>query len=145
MRAKGGRMTTARRALLDAVARFEGHPTAEQLLAAVRQARPEVDGSTIYRNLAQLEELGVLVHVHLAHGPAVYHLADDDHAHIVCAGCRVVAEVPAEVIQAVRTAFSGGEFGLTWQHFAWTGLCSACRSAGGRGPAIGLAAPRRTV
>lgn len=153
VRGAGGRMTTGRRALLEALVQLGGHPTAEQLLGAVRRAQPEVDSSTIYRNLAQLEELGVVVHVHLAHGPAVYHLAGDDHAHIVCDGCRLVAEVPGEVVRALRQAFSShGGFGLTWQHFAWTGLCADCQATAadagapeGRKSAIGLAPPRPTV
>lgn len=79
---RGGRMTTARRSLLGALLDAVGHRSAEELLLNVRRTHP--DGSTIYRTLAQLEELGIVIHVHLAHGPAVYHLAGDDHAHIVC-------------------------------------------------------------
>lgn len=128
-------MTEPRRALIEALG-LGGHRTAEQLLDAVRGAQPGVDSSTIYRTLAQLEEFGVVVHVHLAHGPAVYHLVGDEHAHIVCIGCDLVAEVPAEVVREVRQAFSThGDFGLAWQHFAWSGICAACQST--RSPAAG--------
>lgn len=124
VRSRGGRMTTARRSLLGAL----GHPSAEELLLNVRRTHPDVDGSTVYRNLAQLEALGIVIHVHLAHGPAVYHLAGEDHAHIVCSGCGMVAEIPGAGVAAVREALaaSGSDFGLTWQHFAWTGLCGRC-------------------
>jgi len=63
----------------------------------------------------------------------VYHLAGDEHAHIVCICCQLVAQVPADVVSEVRRAFSShGGFGLAWQHFAWTGICDACQSVRAR-------------
>jgi len=131
VRARGGRMTAPRRALLSALLSPPAHHTAEQLLGEIRGALPNVDESTIYRNLGQLEEMGVVAHVHLSHGRAVYHLAGEDHAHIVCTGCGLVEEISAGSLAAVREAVtaSGTNFALSWQHFAWTGLCAGCRAA----------------
>ena len=55
-------------------------------MSRVQAAVPTVDRSTIYRNLTALEEAGIVFHAHLAHGPSVYHLAEDEelHAHVVC-------------------------------------------------------------
>lgn len=124
-------MTAARRSLIGVLLGASGHLSAEEILTQVRCTQPEVDSSTVYRNLAALQDMGVVVHVHLNHGPAVYHLAGDVHAHIVCSGCGLVAEVPASGLAvAMREvlAASASGFGLSGQqHFALTGLCGRCR------------------
>ena len=66
----------------------QGHRTAEELGAEVQAIAPDVHMSTIYRNLDDLERLGVVVHAHLGHGPATYHLAAGAHGHFVCEAVR---------------------------------------------------------
>src|ERR1700727_1700778 len=84
LRARGGRVTTARRQLVEALFESPAHRTAEDLAAVVQARAPDVHISTIYRNLDELERLGVVVHTHLGHGPANYHLASAPHGHLVC-------------------------------------------------------------
>jgi Fe2+ or Zn2+ uptake regulation protein len=50
--------------------------------------------STIYRNLEELEHVGVISHSHLGHGPSSYLLASHAHAHFVCADCGTMIEAP---------------------------------------------------
>src|SRR5438046_10094392 len=90
LRAAGGRITSASRALVTALLDYDGHPTAEGLAAAVQARQPDVHQTTIYRILDDLERLGIVEHTHLGHGPAVYHLSDSAHPHVACASCRAV-------------------------------------------------------
>ena len=94
IREQGERVTTARRALVTALVQAKGHVTADDLAALVQKAQPDVHLSTIYRSLDALERIGVVDHVHLGHGRAVYHLADEPHQHLVCEVCGAVVEVP---------------------------------------------------
>jgi Fe2+ or Zn2+ uptake regulation protein len=129
IRAGGGRMTAARRAVIDELLSGDGHVTADELCARVQRALPRVDRSTIYRNLAALEDAGVVYHVHLAHGPSVYHLAEDTplHAHAVCEHCEAVVELPPAALEQLATALRRANgFALGRQHFALTGQCRAC-------------------
>ncbi len=128
LRAQGGRVTTCRRAILETFLGVGGHVTAEALTARVQAAQPDVHESTVYRFLDELERLGVVDHVHLGHGPAVYHLASDTHHHLVCDGCGTVVEVPEELFADLRGRLQA-EFGFTLQprHFAVTGRCNACQ------------------
>ncbi|HEX2063358.1 MAG TPA: transcriptional repressor [Acidimicrobiales bacterium] len=128
LRAQGGRVTSSRRAILEAFLGVGGHVTAESLTARVQASQPDVHESTIYRFLDELERLGVVDHVHLGHGPAVYHLASDAHHHLVCDRCGAVVEVPEEVFAGLRSRLAE-DFGFTLQprHFAVTGRCRACR------------------
>ncbi len=127
LRARGGRVTTCRRTILETFLGFGGHVTAEALTTQVQAAQPDVHESTVYRFLDELERLGVVDHVHLGHGPAVYHLSSDAHHHLVCERCGTVVEVPDEVFAGLRTRLHA-DFGFSLQprHFAVTGRCAAC-------------------
>ena len=111
LRSRGGRVTAARRAIVTALLESANHVTADDLTAAVQRAHPDVHESTIYRCLDALEELEVVDHVHLGHGRAVYHLADERHQHLVCSACGAVVEVPDEVFDEL-TARLEAEFGF---------------------------------
>ena len=136
MRAGGGRVTAARRAVVGALVGAGGHVTAEELAAAVQANDPDVHLSTVYRTLDALEQLGVVDHVHLGHGPAVYHLTEEAHHHLACEACGAVIEVPANVFAPVtrRLATDYG-FVIDRHHFAVVGRCAACARAGGTAPA----------
>ena len=127
LRARGGRVTTSRRTILETFLGFGGHVTAEALTAKVQVSQPDVHESTVYRFLDDLERLGVVDHVHLGHGPAVYHLASDAHHHLVCERCGTVVEVPEELFAGLRTRLHDDfGFSLHPRHFAVTGRCRAC-------------------
>ena len=134
LRARGGRVTTCRRAILEAFLSVGGHVTADALTVRVQATQPDVHESTVYRFLDELERLGVVDHVHLGHGPAVYHLASDAHHHLVCDRCGTVVEVPEEVFADLRGRLESG-FGFTLQprHFAVTGRCRACSAESSAG------------
>lgn len=127
LRARGGRVTTCRRAILETFLGTGGHVTAESLTARVQVNQPDVHESTVYRFLDELERLGVVDHVHLGHGPAVYHLASDAHHHLVCDHCGTVVEVPEEIFSGLRARLQDEfAFSLRPRHFAVTGRCGAC-------------------
>lgn len=128
VRENGGRATPARRLLLDALFASSGHRSAEELAAEVRARAPDVHLSTIYRNLEELERLGVIDSTRLGSGPATYHLASATHGHLVCEKCGAMTEVPDEIFsELVRVAGADYGFAINPHHFAVTGRCADCR------------------
>ncbi len=133
LRGDGTRVTTARRLVLQTLLESSGHPTAEELLASVRALAPDIHASTMYRNLEELERLGVVVHTHLGHGAATYHLATDAHGHLVCETCGVAIQAADGLFDGLaRAAKERHGFTLRPYHFAVLGVCAACATAGGR-------------
>jgi Fur family transcriptional regulator, ferric uptake regulator len=129
VRRRGGRVTSARRLLLEAIFDAEGHRTAEELAAEVQSRAPDVHISTIYRNLEDLQEIGVVVHAHLGHGPSTYHLAATAHAHLVCEACGITIEAPDDLFSGLsRKALSRFGFTIDPRHFAMLGRCRSCES-----------------
>ena len=120
-------MTTPRRAVLDALLTGGSHPTAEALAAHVQAQHPDVAVSTIYRTLEHFEEIGLIIHVHLGHGPAIYHFADESHVHLVCRTCGQPLTLPAKAGAALaKTIKASTGFTADLSHFSITGVCEHC-------------------
>jgi Fur family ferric uptake transcriptional regulator len=127
LRSRGGRVTSSRRILLQVLFEADGHMSAEELAESVQQRAPDVHLSTIYRNLEELEHLGVISHSHLGHGPSSYLLASHAHAHFVCAECGRMIEAPDEIFRGLaQSAKSKLGFAIDPNHFAILGQCSDC-------------------
>lgn len=122
------RVTVPRRAIIESLVELGPHVTAEELAGHVQARYPEVHESTVYRTLDRLTTLGVVEHVHLGHGRAVYHVPDDGHQHLHCDVCGAVVEAPdelfADLVRAVEQRYG---FELDLDHFALGGRCHECR------------------
>lgn len=129
-RTNGGRVTTARREIVSVVVGGTEHQhlTADEIGRRVQDAHPEIALSTVYRSLDALAELGVLEHVHMGHGPAVYHLTHERHVHLACRGCGAVVELDDGALDdlADRIERTTG-FAIEPSHFAINGRCRSCR------------------
>ena len=129
LKEQGCRVTSSRRLLLHVFFDQPGHWTAEELAEAVQAQAPDIHLSTIYRNLEDLERMRVIVHAHLGHGPATYHLAAGAHCHFVCEECGDVFEAPDELLMSLsRGAQSKYGFEVNPYHFAILGRCRDCLS-----------------
>jgi Fur family ferric uptake transcriptional regulator len=127
VRSSGGRVTSSRRALVTELVGGGGHLTAEDLVERLRASHPDLAESTVYRLLADLEDRQLVRHVHLVHGPAVYHLNDDVHHHLLCTRCGKVTDIPAEVLQPLTDALRDDHhFRFEPGHSALQGTCEAC-------------------
>lgn len=132
LRAGGGRATATRRATIDVLlAAGDEHLNAEEILHRVRRQVPDVAESTVYRTLSSLEELGVVTHQHLGHGPSTYHQATNAHQHLVCQSCGSIIDVPDTVFDDLATHIDQDYgFAIDPRHFALQGMCRDCRAAG---------------
>ena len=129
LRRQGERITPARRAVIEDLVAADGHLTADDLVDRVHDTVPGAHLATIYRTMEVLERLGVVEHTHLGHGRAVYHLADDIHAHLVCENCGAVVQASPKLLAGVeRRARAEHGFVLRVHHFALVGRCNACLS-----------------
>lgn len=129
MRSRGFRVTVARRLVLQALSSATGPLSAEALAAGAGGLVPESDLASIYRNLELLEELGLVRHVHLGHGPGLYELSRTaPREYLICERCGHVQAVPASELDGVREAVERA-FGVEprFTHFPLVGLCRECR------------------
>jgi len=127
LRSQGGRVTSSRRILLEILFDAEGHLSAEALTEAIQKRAPDVHISTVYRNLEELEQMGVISHSHLGHGPSSYLLASHAHAHFICDTCGTMIEAPDELFRGLtKSAKTKLGFTIDPKHFAILGRCADC-------------------
>jgi len=125
LREEGHTVGKTRTAILDAVRHKQRAFTAEELAESLG----ETHVSTVYRTLGLLEEIGVVRHIHLSHGPAIYErtAVSTDVRHLVCESCGRHVAVPRRVFDAARRTLQRDYgFVLDGSHFAIVGRCNAC-------------------
>lgn len=128
------RYTAGRRAVVDALVAADGPITLPELI----ERAPTLAQSSAYRNLAVMEEVGVVRR--LVHGSdhARYELAEDlteHHHHLICEQCGTVRDVTltAELERRLDAAFDdlARDAGFDPRHHTIDiyGLCADCRAA----------------
>ncbi len=128
VRQNGGRLSSSRLAVLEALFAADG-PVAADYIADGSDGRSEkLDRVSVYRTLEHLEQLGVVQHVHLGHGPGLYVLTGrGEREYLVCERCdRVTGVDPAlldPVREQIRDAFG---YSARFTHFPISGLCARC-------------------
>jgi Fe2+ or Zn2+ uptake regulation protein len=132
LRGVGQRYTTGRRVLIDALARSMRPVTTAELVAA----EPRLSQSTTYRNLAQLEQVGVVRTVMGTDDYSRFELAEEltgrHHHHLVCLSCGTVEDfdAPRRVEQGLADAIArlsnGTGFRAEAHRLDVLGTCASC-------------------
>ena len=127
LRDSGFRITPQRQLVLEAVESLR-HGTPEEILVEVQKTATGVNLSTVYRTLEVLEDVGLVTHAHIGHGPPTYHSIDEDvHIHLVCDRCSKVLSVPAvAAADFVRRLDSDYGFHTDISHVSVHGQCDEC-------------------
>jgi Fur family ferric uptake transcriptional regulator len=125
-RARGGRVTSARRAIVHALLTQPTHLSGEDLAALVQADLPDVHVSSVYRNLAELEQMGIVHHVHFGHGASMYRLDDERrHVHLVCEQCGRTTSIDSDELRPlVAELQEQHDFVVDLDHFALVGTCA---------------------
>lgn len=121
VRSRGLRLSTSRRLVLEALYGADGPLTADQIAG-------DLDVASVYRNLETLEEIGLVRHVHLGHGPGLYaRAADGPREYLLCDGCGAVVAVEPDQLDSVRDLIRT-QFGheARFTHFPIAGHCADC-------------------
>lgn len=110
LHAEGGRMTSQRRLILDALASCPDHPTAEEIYVRARELDASLHLSTVYRTLRWLEEEGFVSprwfeDEHRQERFDTVHNDSGDHYHFRCRVCNTIIEFPEPLVEAIKTAY----------------------------------------
>jgi Fe2+ or Zn2+ uptake regulation protein len=134
-------MTAQRQLILETLDTIGGHPTAEQLCAAVRRRDPTINPSTIYRTLGWLAEAGLVSPRRLEPDRRGKRREQFDtahpteHYHFVCERCGRVLEFASSRIEQAKNEFAR-QHRASIRHASLTlyGLCDRCREQPFPGP-----------
>ena len=125
---RGLRMTPQRDTLLQVLSSAEGHPTADDLVRAVRNVLPSVSHATVYRNVQELVRAGLIGTLEHAGAAVQFEINPDSHHHFVCRDCGQVWDVYLDDVDfrvSKRSPLKG--FRIDRREVPLRGLCARCR------------------
>lgn len=127
LREVGLRVTAGRVALLQTV-RAGDHLGVEAIAARVRDRTGHVSLQAVYEALHALTAAGLVRRIEPAGGPARYEgRVGDNHHHVVCRSCGVIADVDCAVGEApCLTASDDHGFTIGEAEVVYWGVCPAC-------------------
>ena len=128
LRSRGLRLSAARRLVLEALYCTEEPVPAEQIAGGLDGRVPSSDLASVYLNLEMLEEVGLVKHFHLGHGPGLYaRVGAQTHEYLVCDRCRATLPVDPADLDKARAAIKRQTGWLArFNHFPVAGLCPSC-------------------
>lgn len=123
----GLRVTRQRQEIFRAVARSSSHPCAEAVFEEVRESMPNVSLDTVYRTLASLEDMGLLMRVGLS-SKARFDGDLRPHCHFVCTRCGEVYDIFPQENEQIACPLPAREIGEIKQiNVQFKGICKKCR------------------
>lgn len=128
LREAGLRVTRPRLSVLDVLSAHP-HADAGTVVTGARAQHPALSPQTVYGVLEALVSVGLARRIEPAGAPALFELrVGDNHHHLVCRGCGVVADVDCAVGAAPCLSPSDAAgFVVDEAEVVFWGLCRACR------------------
>lgn len=129
--AEGGRMTAARRAILEVIAGSHEHLTAEDIIGRAQKRDRAVNPSTVYRTLAFLKSHGLIKSRYFDqdnHREVFEPTPNTEHYHFTCSQCGTVIEFDSPHVANLRHQLRD-DFGVDVVRacLCLTGLCATCK------------------
>lgn len=128
LRAHRLRLTPQRLAIARALQAAQGHPTVQEVHAAVGVHFPTMSLTTVYNTLRSLVAAGVISELPFAHGVR-YDSDPTPHVNLVCSECGRILDAHEydHLLRRLSVAVSHrGDFSIEGQRFDFYGQCDDC-------------------
>ncbi len=117
-----------REIILDTLSKNAIHPTAEALLEFLKSDNSNVGMTTLYRNLNQLAEAGLIKKIDGLEPSAHFDHNTFEHYHFICEECKKVYDIPSSVApDLVQNTTKATGFDITSHDIVFHGICSECK------------------
>lgn len=117
-----------REIILDTLSKNAIHPTAEALLEFLKRDDSNVGMTTLYRNLNQLADAGLIKKIDGLEPSAHFDHNTFEHYHFICEKCKKVYDIPFSVApDLVKNTTEATGFDITSHDIVFHGICSECK------------------
>lgn len=122
------RFSPKRQAILDCLKSTTEHPDAEWIYSKLKALYPKLSLATVYRNLSQLKDAGMIRSVGYLDGKERFDADVSDHTHLVCRECGKTIDVfdvdlPCELYEKVQNATG---YRVENAALKFVGVCGEC-------------------
>lgn len=124
------RYTQEREAILQVVMKIEGHFSQKELYQQIRSQLPNINRTTIYRNIPDLEKCNILRRVQTGDTTWEYEHTSGHahHDHLLCMSCGDIVEFHSEKLENLQKELcEKHEFTEIKHQLCIQGLCSNCQ------------------
>jgi Fe2+ or Zn2+ uptake regulation protein len=122
------RMTVQRRKIMEVVAGYPAHISAEDIYCRLKDDMPELSLSTVYRNLKVLADEGKVSVTDLGDGLVYETVTSVPHHHLVCLVCKRVEPLDHALVAPLFAQLEQGGFQVATNHLCIYGVCRACQA-----------------
>jgi len=132
--AKGVRLTSQRRILIEIIQNADQHLDAASLLELARRSEPNIDRATVYRTIELLKRFRLIDELDLMHLQGEKHYYEvktrRDHIHLACFSCGLIEEFTSSMFDQLKNEISRqAGFTIRVSRLEVGGLCRACTAA----------------
>ncbi|MDR0932569.1 MAG: transcriptional repressor [Victivallales bacterium] len=122
--------TAQREAILQELRSSDSHPTANELYTVLRIKLPSISLGTVYRNLEQMAQVGMVREIETAGKQKRFDGVVDGHHHIRCPICDALKDAPSALfgkidreVYEIMCAMECDSFNLEF-----SGQCRKCKN-----------------
>lgn len=116
-----------RDAILEVLRSTKSHPSAQWVYERVKPAIPDLSLGTVYRNLAQFQQDGLVMQVGVVAGEQRFDANTSPHPHLVCECCHSVIDLPLEAgVPQERALIESEGHALLPSKSVFYGVCRDC-------------------
>ena len=123
-----GRNTVQRQIILAGLQKLNTHPTIEEVYTEVQKEHSAISKTTVYRNLRQLANDGIIRQVLLPDGLERYDRFTSQHHHFSCIKCGRILDVEIDYLADIDGAIREKYGYMVDKHdVVFSGTCLKCK------------------
>ena len=121
------RNTVQRQIILNSLKKLKSHPDVDEIYAEIHSEHPSISKTTVYRNLRQLTQSGIIRQVSLPDGLERYDSNAIQHHHFRCKNCSSVFDVDLEYSDSINEIVRKKHgFQVDEHDIVFSGICPKC-------------------
>jgi Fur family transcriptional regulator, peroxide stress response regulator len=122
------KITPQRMAIVDILARSEGHPSVEDIHDQIKKDFPTMSLATVYRNIVLLKSFGEVLELGFPDGSNRYDgNKPDPHPHVICIRCKKIVDPDLDSLdEMTKEVAVETDFTILHHRLDFFGICSSC-------------------
>ncbi|MGB5964593.1 MAG: Fur family transcriptional regulator [Sulfurimonadaceae bacterium] len=121
------KVTPQRTAILEEI-EVAGHIDVDTLYEILRMSFPTISLATVYKNVSQMYDLGILEVIKVPKRKPQYEIRKEPHIHLACDSCGTVMDMEHSVDKLMSSAESESGYHLNHSTVVLNGTCPSCQS-----------------
>jgi Fe2+ or Zn2+ uptake regulation protein len=127
------RNTVQRQIILEELRKLNTHPTIEEVYFEIQKEHPSISKTTIYRNLRQFANEGIIKQVLMPDGLERYDKHNTLHHHFNCKKCNSIFDVEIDYLSKINNKINEtieDKYGYDVERHdvIFTGICQECKN-----------------